>query len=631
MPDPVAASSRVRLRARRVHRWAISALATLMLGPAVGLVGANPASAANGTLGQPTVVINPGGGALGNGSDGLRFTINSAGAGYDQVNFAGSVQYCCDAGAPQLNIGGELFGQAGAAYAASNWASLQVVSTTGSTTTSGGSAIGSGSATIRYTAVRGGRTYLMDRAVSYTYPNDFVTETYTVTIPAGNTDAVKFYLGGDAAPGGSDIGYGVMVTSPVRSVISLNPVSGIQFGFREVPGGRAFDGAISQDYNIPYSTQQAGGNIGFVANPSLHDAGLAVQWNLGSTPGVQTATLQEFVNFQGVNLTADFAAPSVEAGDSVDLDFNVINTELSSQTGLAFTATLPAGLLVDGGGTVGNSCSGSLTASGSTVTLTGGNVAAASSCLVSVPVVAANAGVYSITAGSITIPGGSPITNGVGTQSLTATVAPVAPTVWTDATLAPIVTGVAYADAVAANGTPTPTYAISAGSLPAGLSLDATTGAIAGTPTGSGSYAFTVQATNGSGSATQSFSGMVSGGADDVDLDLDLQLKTGEAAAGATVRVQGAGLKANSDVVIEMRSTLGTARTDGTGSFDVNVTLPNSIAVGTHHIVAIGTAPDDSTVTRSEQVYIDFSGSFSDPAATYGFVPVDPTAGARHP
>ncbi|WP_166873816.1 ice-binding family protein [Salinibacterium sp. ZJ450] len=57
--------------------------------------------------------------------------------------------------------------------------------------------------------------------------------------------------------------------------------------------------------------------------------------------------------------------------------------------------------------------------------------------------------------------------------------------------------GTDYAFAVTATGTPAPTYAISAGSLPAGLQLNGTSGMISGTPTTAGSSTFTITVSNG--------------------------------------------------------------------------------------------------------------------------------------
>lgn len=81
------------------------------------------------------------------------------------------------------------------------------------------------------------------------------------------------------------------------------------------------------------------------------------------------------------------------------------------------------------------------------------------------------------------------------------------PPVWTDQTLGNFLQGRAYSDGVVA--TNSPTYSVSAGSLPAGISLNSSTGAVTGTPSGSGAFSFTIQASNPSGSITASFSGNI--------------------------------------------------------------------------------------------------------------------------
>jgi hypothetical protein len=389
-----------------------------------------PASAVTGQVSAQQVTLNPGGGIQANGSDGLRFTINSdangagnydqAQAGQDGVVYRATRQYCCGAGAPYLNIGGTLYGQAGAANGGgvATWSTIQVVSTSGSAVAGARtSATGSAQATVRYTVVKGGLTYTMDRAVSYVYPNDYVQDSYTFTIPTGNTDTVKFYLGGDTAPGSSDQGYGIMLTSPVRTVISLNTSSQIMFGFREVAGSKIFDGATSQSFSAPYTAVGLGNDIGYVVTASTHDAGLMMQWNLGSTPGTQTASLEQFATQQGTNLSAVFASNTVEAGSPVNLNLSVVNTQLTTTSSLGYTATLPSGLVV-GAGTPTNGCGGTLTATpgGNTIVLSGGSVGAAANCVMAVPVVASAGGIYTI--GASNISGLANLTNNVGTSNL---------------------------------------------------------------------------------------------------------------------------------------------------------------------------------------------------------------------
>lgn len=77
-------------------------------------------------------------------------------------------------------------------------------------------------------------------------------------------------------------------------------------------------------------------------------------------------------------------------------------------------------------------------------------------------------------------------------------------------TLSTITQSVAYSQSLILNGTTPMTFSVTTGSLPAGLTLNTSTGAITGTPSSSGTYSFTIQATNALGSTSQSYTGTVS-------------------------------------------------------------------------------------------------------------------------
>lgn len=85
---------------------------------------------------------------------------------------------------------------------------------------------------------------------------------------------------------------------------------------------------------------------------------------------------------------------------------------------------------------------------------------------------------------------------------------PTLPNILTS-TLNTMTQGAAFSQALSVDGTPPFTFSVSAGTLPAGLSLNSTTGLISGTPSAAGSYSFTIQATNAVGSDSQAYSGTV--------------------------------------------------------------------------------------------------------------------------
>ena len=90
-----------------------------------------------------------------------------------------------------------------------------------------------------------------------------------------------------------------------------------------------------------------------------------------------------------------------------------------------------------------------------------------------------------------------------GGDKITGTVK-YAPTITTES-LPNGTVGTSYSQTLAATGDAPITWSVTSGSLPAGLTLDTSTGAISGTPTTGGTYNFTVTATNGNGSDSKAF------------------------------------------------------------------------------------------------------------------------------
>jgi len=88
----------------------------------------------------------------------------------------------------------------------------------------------------------------------------------------------------------------------------------------------------------------------------------------------------------------------------------------------------------------------------------------------------------------------------------------VAPTITTGASLPAGTVGVAYNQTLAATGGTPITWAVTIGSLPAGLSLNTSTGAITGTPTATGTFNFTIRAQNSLGNNSRAFTLVINAG-----------------------------------------------------------------------------------------------------------------------
>jgi len=180
-----------------------------------------------------------------------------------------------------------------------------------------------------------------------------------------------------------------------------------------------------------------------------------------AAPPVLTSTTIGTVTATAPTFTADTPPTTGTVGTAYTYTFAA--TGAPAPTFAVATGTLPAGLTLNATSGV---LSGTPTTAGpSTFTVSAHNTTApdAVSGSITITVAAATAAAPTFTADT------PPATGTVGTD---------------------------YTYTFAASGTPAPTFAVASGTLPAGLTLDSTTGVLSGKPTNSGASTFTVSAHN---------------------------------------------------------------------------------------------------------------------------------------
>jgi hypothetical protein len=183
---------------------------------------------------------------------------------------------------------------------------------------------------------------------------------------------------------------------------------------------------------------------------------------------------------------------------------------------------------------------------------------------------------------------------------VTPAAAATAPTI-TTASLNAATVGTAFSQTLTADGTAPLTWSVKSGTaLPAGLSLDAASGVVSGTPTAAGAYAATVVATNSAGSNEKAFSGTVSAPAPTAPVkptgSAVNKVDVADPAKGAkTVSVPAGSANANKTLTAWAWSdptNLGQVTTDASGNATVDI---SSLPAGEHTIAL--TQPGDASFT----------------------------------
>lgn len=183
--------------------------------------------------------------------------------------------------------------------------------------------------------------------------------------------------------------------------------------------------------------------------------------------------------------------------------------------------------------------------------------------------------------------------------------------------------GKAYSEQVVATGNRI-TWSVSAGALPTGLSLNASTGVIAGTPSTDGSSTFTLQASNSGGTVTRAFTLVVQTAAPTMSNTTMAEARYGASYSqqvpgigkNLSYRVVSGGLPAGFSMsttgLITGTSAVPWTTTAGQrGSFSVEASNAAGSAVATMNFLAYPAAPPAMSYSTNQARSVTYTGAGS--------------------
>jgi uncharacterized repeat protein (TIGR01451 family) len=211
---------------------------------------------------------------------------------------------------------------------------------------------------------------------------------------------------------------------PVGLVVANPPDATLAICNETVTGATA--GSTSFGLPSPGGTLGGGDHCEVTVNVTSATAGeytntvSGVTSNEGGTGNSATADLTVVAP---PTIGKAFGESSMDFGQSTSLTITVSNPNATTLNGVAFSDTLPSGLMVSVPTTVGGSCSGTSTAGGSLVTLSGSQIDPGSSCTVTTTVTAVGVGNQVNVTGDVTSTEGG--TGGSATASIMVNPAPL--------------------------------------------------------------------------------------------------------------------------------------------------------------------------------------------------------------
>jgi hypothetical protein len=253
----------------------------------------------------------------------------------------------------------------------------------------------------------------------------------------------------------------------------------VEVGAPAITRGTLPDGIKSVSYS--QTLTWTGENVSLINSLGTMPDGLALNATTGVISGTPTA-----------NGTFNFTITAVNAGGSSAQAFSVTINHV--------TPTITTGSLPDGTKDAAYSATLAGTGEGATYAVSLGTLPAGIALNATTGVIAGTPTGSGVSSFTIT----KSNTGGSVAQALSIDVKHVAPTI-TTGTLPDATKGTAYSAALAGGGE-SATYAVSLGALPSGMTINTTTGVIAGTPTGSGVSSFTITKSNTGGSVAQALS-----------------------------------------------------------------------------------------------------------------------------